>query len=141
MLKDSPVQAFARDKVTQFMSFKLGGNAALCKSLIPTFPLGCRRMTPAPGFLEALSEPNVTLVTDDIKRFVADGIELASGEVLKVDAIICATGFDMSFCPRFPIVGRNGNLQDKWKKETPKAYMSCAVAGMPNYFSRPTENQ
>ena len=93
-------------------------------------------MTPAPGYLQSLAQPNVSVVTDGMKRIVPEGIELESGEVLKVDAIVCATGFDLSFCPRFPLVGRNGNLQDVWRRETPKAYMSCAVAGLPNYFSK-----
>lgn len=115
----------------------LGGDERLCQALIPNFPLGTRRMTPAPGYLEALRKDNVEVVVGDIRRFVADGIEMASGEVLKVDTIICATGFDISFRPRFPLVGREGNLQDKWSEDTPKAYMSCAVAGMPNYFSKP----
>ena len=94
-------------------------------------------MTPGQGYLNALTKPNVDVRKSGIKRFVPEGIELDSGEILKVDAIICATGFDTSFCPRFPIIGRNGNLQDQWKTSTPKAYMSCAVAGLPNYFSTP----
>lgn len=108
----------------------------LCKALIPDFPVGTRRMTPAPGYLEALQKDNVEVVPGDMRKFVADGIEMTSGQVLKVDAIICATGFDISFRPRFPLVGREGNLQDTWSQETPAAYMSCAVAGMPNYFSK-----
>ncbi|KAK4105331.1 FAD/NAD(P)-binding domain-containing protein [Parathielavia hyrcaniae] len=134
VLANSPVQAFARAKVTEYMTLMLGGDQELCKALIPDFPLGCRRMTPGHGYLQALTKPNVEVRRSDIKRVVPEGIELASGEVLKVDAIVCATGFDTSFCPRFPIIGRDGNLQDKWRKETPKAYMSCAVAGLPNYF-------
>ena len=74
---------------------------------------------------------------DSVKAaLVAKGIELESGRVVELDAILCATGFDLSFCPRFPLVGRDGdNLQDRWAAEVPKAYMSCAVPGMPNYFS------
>lgn len=134
-LKDSPVQAFARSKVVEYMTAMLGGDEVLCKKLIPDFPLGCRRMTPAPGYLQALTQPNVSVVTEGMARVVPEGIQLESGEVLAVHAIICATGFDLSFCPRFPLVGRQGNLQDIWRREVAKAYMSCAVAGLPNYFS------
>lgn len=141
MIKDGPAQAFATAKVKEYMTAMLGGNEKLCKALIPDFPLGCRRLTPAPGYLEALSQDNVVVKAGGMKRFVADGIVMESGEVLKVDAIICATGFDVSFCPRFPLVGRHGNLQDIWKDDIPKAYMSCAVAGMPNYFSESFANQ
>jgi len=48
---------------------------------------------------------------------------------------VCATGFDISFVPRFPIVGLNGvDLQQKWSKSTPEGYMSVTAADMPNYF-------
>ncbi|KAK3310501.1 uncharacterized protein B0T15DRAFT_507172 [Chaetomium strumarium] len=134
VLTQSPVQAFARAKVTEYMTLMLGGNEKLCKALIPDFPLGYKRMTPGHGYLQALTKPNVEVRKSEIKRFVPEGIELDSGEILEVDAIVCATGFDTSFCPRFPIVGREGNLQERWKEETPKAYMSLAVAGLPNYF-------
>jgi hypothetical protein len=57
-----------------------------------------------------------------------------SGEQFNVDTIICATGFNMSFAPRFPIIGRNNtNLQAKWE-ETPECYLSVTAADMPNYF-------
>ena len=117
------------------MTAMLGGNERLCKALIPDYPLGCRRMTPAPTYLPSLAQPNVELVTDGVRRILPDAIELADGTVVKVDAIVCATGFDVSFRPRFPLIGRNGNLQDLWRTNTAEAYMSCAVPGLPNYFS------
>ncbi|EON96822.1 putative phenylacetone monooxygenase protein [Phaeoacremonium minimum UCRPA7] len=135
MMKDSPMQQFASSQCRQYMTAMLGGDATLCKALIPTFPLGCRRMTPAHGYLKSLTQPNVFVLTGGMKRFVAEGIEMESGEVVKLDAIICATGFDVSFCPRFPLIGRDGNLQDIWTDHTPQAYMSCAVPGFPNYFT------
>lgn len=115
----------------------LGDNEELIKVLIPSFPLGCRRLTPAVGYLESLSQPNVRVVCDPIVRVTSSGIVTASGETIELDAIVCATGFDVSFCPRFPIIGRAGNLQDIWKENLPRAYMSCAVPDLPNYFSEP----
>jgi len=98
-------------------------------------------MTPAPGYLEALRAPNSQVITEGIARIVRDGIQLESGEIIKLDAIICATGFDTSFTPRFPLVGRNGNIQDKFRAEVPKSYMSCALSEVPNYFSKTTTNK
>jgi cation diffusion facilitator CzcD-associated flavoprotein CzcO len=135
ILNGSPVQTFATQKVIEYMTACLGGDEKLCKALIPTFPLGTRRITPGPGYLESLRADNAEVITEGIAKFVPEGIQLHSGEVIKLDAIICATGFDTTFCPRFPIVGRYGNVQDKMKSETPKGYMSCAFAGVPNYFS------
>ncbi|KXH51127.1 phenylacetone monooxygenase [Colletotrichum nymphaeae SA-01] len=134
LIAGSPQQAWALGKTKEFMTAMLKGNEKLCKQLIPDFPLGCKRLTPAPGYLESFHDPRVSLHTDAIKRFVPQGIELATGEILEVDVVVCATGFDSSFLPSFPLVGRHGNLQDVWSEQTPKAYMSLAVAGLPNFF-------
>ncbi|CAK7263061.1 hypothetical protein SEPCBS119000_000291 [Sporothrix epigloea] len=135
VLKDSPEQAFATKQLRQYMTMMLNGDERLCKALIPTFELGCRRMTPAPTYLQTLTRSNVRVVAEGIRRVLPRGIELASGELVEVDAIICATGFDVSFRPRFPLVGRDGNLQDLWRDNVPQAYMSCTVPGLPNYFT------
>ncbi len=120
--------------VEQHMREKLGHNETLIKAFLPEFPLGCRRLTPGVGYLESLTQPNVRVVTDAIARVVPTGLITQSGETFEVDAIVCATGFDVSFRPRFPIFGRQGNLQDVWDRHTPRAYMSCAIPDLPNYF-------
>jgi cation diffusion facilitator CzcD-associated flavoprotein CzcO len=116
------------------MRAALGNDETLIKALIPSFPLSCRRMTPGVGYLEALLQSNVRVVSDSIARITSNGLVTEAGEIIEVDAIICATGFDVSFCPRFPIIGRSGNLQDIWTNALPRSYMSCAVPGLPNYF-------
>lgn len=113
----------------------LRDNERFCKALIPDYPLGCRRMTPASGYLQSLQAPNVELYEDEIARIVEGGIELRNGELVEVDAIMCATGFDTSFVPCFPIFGRHGNVQDTMAQGAPRSYMSCALPGVPNYFS------
>ena len=119
------------------MTAMLGGDERLCKALIPDFPLGTRRLTPAPGYLEALRAPNMEVITAGIAEVVPDGIRLETGELVELDAIICATGFDNTFVPRFPLVGRHGiDVRDRFMNETPMSYMSCALPGVPNYFSR-----
>jgi cation diffusion facilitator CzcD-associated flavoprotein CzcO len=104
--------------------------------LIPEFPVGCRRQTPGPGYLEALLRDNVETRWDDIGRLTEKGIYTKNGQQLDFDVIICATGFDTTFKPRFPTVGRNGvNLAEKWTKEMPMCYFGMTAADMPNYFS------
>ncbi len=110
---------------------------AIAKWLLPDFPVGCRRLTPGPGFLEALIRDNVDSHWDAIKCITETGIQLKEGSHIKVDAIFCATGFDTTFRPRFPLIGRGGmNLAERWSKEDPEAYFSIAVPDMPNYFSK-----
>jgi hypothetical protein len=99
-----------------------------------TLATSCRRATPGNGYLEALCSDKVQVVWGEIDSFDAHGIKSASGEHFAVDAVICATGFDMSFCPRFPIVGSRGvDLQKKWATD-PECYLSVSAAEMPNYF-------
>lgn len=51
-----------------------------------------------------------------------------------MDVLIAATGFNTTFTPRFPIIGRNGNnLQDIWA-ENPTSYCGTGVSGFPNYM-------
>ncbi len=108
----------------------------LADILVPDFPVGCRRQTPGPGFLEALMRDNVDLRWDDIAKITEKGILTKSGEELEFDAIVCATGFDTTFRPTFPIVGRNGvDLAKKWDDGTPEAYFGVAIPDFPNYFT------
>lgn len=74
------------------MRTALGYDKRLSKALIPSFPLGCRRMTPGVGYLESLSQPNIGVVSNPIVRITSNG---KSGEIMEVDAIFCATGFDV----------------------------------------------
>jgi cation diffusion facilitator CzcD-associated flavoprotein CzcO len=59
----------------------------------------------------------------------------ADGQRHEVDTIVCATGFDVSFKPRFPVIGRDGiDLRDQWS-HCPRAYLSMFAANMPNYVT------
>ena len=134
-MKDTPEQAEARRYSENEMALKLKNNKELLEKMIPDFAVGCRRPTPGNGYLEALTSANVRVVTDEIQNIVPEGIMLKTGELLKVDIFVCATGFDISFCPRFPLVGRNErSLSDQWT-EKPEAYLSLAAENFPNYFS------
>ena len=101
---------------------------------MPTFPVACRRLTPGPGYLEALVEDNVEFVQTAIKRITETGIETVDGQHQEVDMIFCATGYDTSFQLPFEIVGRDGvRLNDKWQPH-PETYLTMCVDGFPNMF-------
>lgn len=135
IIKDSPEQQAAIDFSTNEMKSKLGADSPLLKHLIPSFSVGCRRPTPGNGYLEALTQENVRVVTDQISEIVPEGIKTETGEVIKIDMFICATGFDISFRPRYSVIGRDGvDLGEVWK-DKPSAYLSMAVPNFPNHFS------
>lgn len=53
----------------------------------------------------------------------------------ELDVIVCATGFDVSFRPAFPIIGRGGvNIQDAWEKES-RTYLGMFAAELPNSWA------
>lgn len=137
-LADSDVQRRAQELFRKSMTERLGDSEKGRKAaqyLLPDFPVGCRRQTPGPGFLEALTQDNVDMWWDDVARITEKGIVTRSGEEKEYDVIVCATGFDTSFKPSFPLIGRNGvNLASKWEVEQPKAYFGFMVPDMPNYF-------
>lgn len=123
--------------ITEYMTKQLGGNQYLIDALIPSMPVGCRRITSSTRYLEALCQENVEFESSAIKEVTRSGIFFESGKAHELDAIICATGFDTSFLPRFPIIGDGGlNLQDAWSEDMggPRAYMSMMAEGIPNYF-------
>jgi cation diffusion facilitator CzcD-associated flavoprotein CzcO len=86
------------------------------------------------GYLEALSSDNVDVKTDSITKATGKGLVLSDGSLLAADAIVCATGFDTSYKPSFPVVAFGKDLRDLWQSE-PRSYFSIAATGVPNYFS------
>ncbi|KAI0198402.1 hypothetical protein F4808DRAFT_462870 [Astrocystis sublimbata] len=111
------------------------GDEHLESKLIPTFSVGCRRFTPGINYLESLTKPNVEVVIGKIDSITERGCLSDNGKEYPVDVLICATGFDTNFRPRFPIVSHQGeNLQDKWARD-PQSYLGVAAASIPNYFT------
>ncbi|VUC25597.1 unnamed protein product [Clonostachys rosea] len=134
IIANSNEQAEARRYSANEMSSKLKDKKILDSLMPKDFAIGCRRPTPGNGYLEALTESNVRVITDEIESIVPDGIKLKTSEIVNIDSLICATGFDLSFCPRFKLVGRGGcDIHEQWK-DLPEAYLSVGVPGFPNYF-------
>ncbi|TDZ35544.1 FAD-binding monooxygenase moxY [Colletotrichum trifolii] len=134
ILNGSKEQQDARDFADKDMRSKLAGRPDLQDVIIPkNFAVGCRRPTPGNGYLEALCEDNVTVVSSSIREITPNGIRTADGTEHELDVIVCATGFDVSWRPRYPTIGRNGVSLSEYWKDVPNTYLSLAVANMPNY--------
>jgi cation diffusion facilitator CzcD-associated flavoprotein CzcO len=122
------------EKIRGNIREKLQSKPGLYEALEPRFTPGCRRLTPGPGYLEALTQDNVQLIKTPIVRVTKNAVITSDGKEWLVDAIACATGFDTSYTPRFPILGRGGvSLTERWEKRA-SAYLSHSVPGFPNYF-------
>ena len=127
---DSPLQAAMRTAIEAQMKQRLN-MPQLEDKLIPRYGIAARRLTPGPGYLEALGSDNVEIVFGACERVTENGI-MADGREFDLDVLICATGFDTSYKPRFPLIGlQERNLQDEWAQEA-KGYMGIAASGYPN---------
>lgn len=138
ILKGSDAAKEARAYSEDQMKQKLGGDARLVDKIIPkNFNVGCRRPTPAPGYLEALVAPNATIFTDAIASITETGFIDHEGKAYEVDVFICATGFDTSWQPRYPFIAHGTDLRDLWSDESGgvTSYLSVGVPGFPNHFS------
>jgi cation diffusion facilitator CzcD-associated flavoprotein CzcO len=134
-IKGSGPSNMIRAMTSKMMTDRLSAKPELADLLIPDFDVGCRRPTPGSGYLEALCSEKCEIVRDTVVNFTANGLDVSSGRKLKADTIICATGFNMGFVPRFPIIGSHGrDLRVDWTEGLPTSYLSVTVRSMPNYF-------
>lgn len=126
----------AREYSIREMQLKLEKKPELMDKLIPSnFGVGCRRPTPGNGFLEALTLEKTNVLTEEIQAVTESGFIDASGKEHEVDVVICATGFDTSFRPAFPIIVDGNNLQDELQDPRDlTGYLGLSMPQAPNYF-------
>jgi hypothetical protein len=118
------------------MKQRLASKPELADQLVPDFSPNCRRLTPGPGYLEAIVQNNVDYIQTKIRRFTESGIETEDGKRRDVDAIICATGSRSDLIPSFPITANHQTLGDLWRVDGyygfPYTYFGVATPGFPN---------
>ncbi|KAI0015716.1 hypothetical protein F4780DRAFT_773363 [Xylariomycetidae sp. FL0641] len=142
-LRGHPDHAATQAALAAQMRAKLGGAAAgteLARRLVPAWSAACRRFSPGVGYLEALAAPDVRVVFGGVTALTPRGAVAVGGDghetEYPLDVVVCATGFDTSFAPRFPLVGRGGaDLREAWRAAPAAAYLGLAVPGFPNYLT------
>jgi cation diffusion facilitator CzcD-associated flavoprotein CzcO len=105
------------------------------RQLTPHFTAGCKRLLVTNDYYPALTRKNCTLITWPIANLCPNGIRTADGIEHRVDAIVFATGFDVSKTGTpFPITGLDGrSLAEEWATGA-YAYKSTNVSGYPNLY-------
>ncbi|KAL3481115.1 hypothetical protein BJX99DRAFT_219065 [Aspergillus californicus] len=135
ILNGSQEQAEARAAAEHDMRTRLAKKPEIADLIVPTnFAVGCRRPTPGAGYLEALCEDNVTVVSQSIQEITPTGIRTADGVDHEFDVIVCATGFDVSWKPAYPTIGRESRSLSKEWAQAPSTYLSITVPHFPNYL-------
>ncbi len=107
----------------------------LRRKLTPSFQFGCKRVLISDDYWATFERANVDLVTSPIEEVRANGIETADGTLHEFDAIVLATGFDVTLgSAPFRVFGRGGrSLDDVWS-DGAVAHKGMSVSGFPNWF-------
>ncbi|KAK4187657.1 hypothetical protein QBC35DRAFT_515335 [Podospora australis] len=142
--RGSEINSDLRQRFIEIMKERLKKKPELLDDLVPDFSPNCRRLTPGPGYLEAISEDNVSYIRDKIARFTETGIVTVDGAERTVDAVFCATGANVDMVTPFPITAHGKDLRSLWDPEGklrgqggesygfPYTYMGLATPGFPN---------
>ncbi|CZR53736.1 related to monooxigenase [Phialocephala subalpina] len=136
LFKGSKENATAREEFKAIMAKRLAEKPELLDAIVPDFSPHCRRLTPGPGYLEALSKGNVGFIRTPITRFTKTGIETEDGVHRPVDVVICSTGANVDYATPFPIISGATDLSKAWTLDGefgfPYSYLGIGTPGFPN---------
>lgn len=133
-IKGTDMQKGAQKHFEENMKKRLAKKPEIFDWIKPGFAPGCRRLTPGPGFLEALVEDNVNFVRDRIARIEPKGVVTEDGKLHEIDVLVCATGFHTGAPPPFPVTGLEGKTIENHWDERATSYLSLATDKFPNMF-------
>ena len=108
---------------------------SLVDKVIPDYPPFGKRMLQDNGaWLQALHQPNVTLLSEGVECISSKGV-VSSGKELEFDTIIFATGFRaQDFFSPINIDGGSGSYE-KIYGDSPRSYLGITFSSMPNFFA------
>jgi cation diffusion facilitator CzcD-associated flavoprotein CzcO len=103
--------------------------------LTPDYEPGCKRLLISNTYLPALTQPNVSVLTDGIQEVRENSIVDANGVEREVDTIILGTGFHVTDLPIVQRLrdGDGRTLGEHWADGL-SAHRGTTVAGFPNLF-------
>ncbi|MFD0487585.1 cyclohexanone monooxygenase [Saccharopolyspora erythraea NRRL 2338] len=110
-------------------------DAALRDVVTPKYRMGCKRVLFSNEYYRTLNAPHVHVVAGQPVALRSDAVVDDAGNEHKTDAVIYATGFDVTGSyDRIHIEGVDGRvLKDEWLS-APRSYNGVAVPGFPNMF-------
>jgi len=113
------------------------GDPDLRTRLTPSYRMGCKRILISSDYYPALTQPNVSVVTDGITEITAKSVVTSDGTVYDADTLIFGTGFHVSDFPMAQrIFGPDGvSLAQRWSaRPAQTAFRGTTTAGFPNLF-------
>ncbi|MBT7610924.1 MAG: NAD(P)/FAD-dependent oxidoreductase [Bacteriovoracaceae bacterium] len=121
----------AKKEILKKIQVTLDATPAQMKHFTPDYNPWSQRlcMVPDNDFFNVLKSKKAVIVTDHIASMTEDGIKLKSGELLKADIIVSATGLKIKF-----LAGIQISIDDEKiniSKTTP--YKASMLSGIPNF--------
>ncbi|CAO3693666.1 unnamed protein product [Umbelopsis ramanniana] len=129
----------ARQKFTAYMTRTLTSlnRKDLVEKLVPTYPVGCKRIAYSRIYLEGIARENVCVERSPISAVKSNSIVTEDGEEREIDVLVLATGFiTQDYMGPLQIYGQNGlSLKKYWAENGfPKTYKTVTVNQFPNLF-------
>ncbi|ORW00309.1 cyclohexanone monooxygenase [Mycobacterium kyorinense] len=129
------------DKTHEFTSIALRllentvDDEQLRRALTPDHPMGCKRLVFSSDYLQALTQPNVEVLSSPARALRARSLVTEDGGERDVDVVVCATGYAAAdYLGEIDVIGEGGvALRDVWC-DGAHAYLGMAVPGFPNFF-------
>ncbi len=107
----------------------------LREKLRPDYRVGCKRLIYSWCYYDAVQQPNVTVEREGISHIEPKGIRLKNGELIELDTIALATGFQADrFIRPTKVFGQGGLLLDDFWHPAPTAYYAVTLPKFPNFF-------
>ncbi|KAG2208916.1 hypothetical protein INT47_011056 [Mucor saturninus] len=128
----------SRAAIQRYMEYIMTayGREDLIPKMIPDFPVGCKRIGISDNYLAALCSPKTSVLRSPIKTVQGRTITTEDGVETEVDALILATGFNITgFLGELKVYGKDGvSLNQLWEEGVPKTYRTVSVHQFPNLF-------
>ncbi|BBZ11184.1 flavin-containing monooxygenase [Mycobacterium branderi] len=129
------------DKTHEFTSIALRllentvDDEQLRRTLTPDHPMGCKRLVFSSDYLQALTQPNVEVLSSPARALRTRSLVTEDGTERDVDVVVCATGYAAAdYLGEIDVIGEGGvALRDVWR-DGAHAYLGMAVPGFPNFF-------
>ena len=81
------------------------------RKLTPDTPLGCKRLVFASDFIQALTQPNVEVVSSPARALRSRSLVTDDGNEFDVDVVVCATGYAAAdYLGQINVVGEDGRI-------------------------------
>ncbi len=129
-----PEARAARDQVC-FDALAGVRDPELRRKLTPDYEVGCKRLVFSGDYYQAVQQPSVDVVTDQIDRIEPRGIVTKDGKLHELDVLAFATGFDAhAYIRPMKVTGEEGASLDQVWAELPVSYRSMTIPQMPNFL-------